>query len=94
MASGLVVVSSGTGGAQEVVHDGQDGLLFNAGDSSALAAGCGPRGGSGHVPEAPGLGPATGAGLSVSASVLQIENLAGQLLGTVAPKEMAEAPAA
>jgi glycosyltransferase involved in cell wall biosynthesis len=95
MASGLVVVSSGTGGAQEVVHDGQDGLLFNAGDSSALA---------GRL-RALAADPATfqrlqasgqrrALGLSVSASVLQIENLAGQLLGTVAPKEMAEAPAA
>ena len=36
MASGLVVVSSGTGGAAEVVRDGIDGLLFPAGDVAGL----------------------------------------------------------
>jgi len=37
MASGLVVVSSGVGGAAELVDDGRTGLLFKAGDSKALA---------------------------------------------------------
>jgi glycosyltransferase involved in cell wall biosynthesis len=37
MASGLVVVSSGTGGAAEIVRHGQDGLLFPAADPKALA---------------------------------------------------------
>ena len=37
MASGLVVVSSGTGGAREIITDGVDGLLFTAGDPVALA---------------------------------------------------------
>ena len=37
MASGLVVVSSGVGGAAELVDDGQTGLRFQAGDSKALA---------------------------------------------------------
>ncbi len=37
MASGLVVVSSGTGGAREIITDGVDGLLFPAGDGAALA---------------------------------------------------------
>jgi len=37
MASGLVVVSSGTGGAREIITDGVDGLLFTAGDGAALA---------------------------------------------------------
>ena len=37
MASGLVVVSSGTGGAREIITDGVDGLLFPAGDALALA---------------------------------------------------------
>lgn len=37
MASGLVVVSSGVGGASELINDGQTGLLFKAGDSHGLA---------------------------------------------------------
>ncbi|MBL9186265.1 MAG: glycosyltransferase [Opitutaceae bacterium] len=37
MAAGLVVVSSGTGGAREIVRDRVDGLLFNAGDDADLA---------------------------------------------------------
>ena len=37
MASGLVVVSSGVGGAGEVVEDGRTGLRFKAGDSKDLA---------------------------------------------------------
>ena len=37
MASGLVVVSSGVGGAGELIEDGRTGLLFNAGDSQDLA---------------------------------------------------------
>ena len=37
MASGLVVVSSGVGGASELIEDGRTGLLFQAGDSQDLA---------------------------------------------------------
>lgn len=37
MASGLVVVSSGTGGAREIITDGINGLLFPAGNAVALA---------------------------------------------------------
>lgn len=37
MASGLVVVSSGVGGAGELIEDGRTGLLFKAGDSQDLA---------------------------------------------------------
>ena len=36
MASGLVVVSSGVGGAAELVDDGRTGLRFQASDSKAL----------------------------------------------------------
>ena len=38
LAAGLVVVSTGTGGAKEIVRDGIDGLLFRAGDEADLAA--------------------------------------------------------
>ncbi len=37
MAGGLAVVTSGTGGAQEVVRDGVDGLVFQRGDHEDLA---------------------------------------------------------
>ena len=37
MASGLAVVSSGVGGAGELIEDGRTGLLFKAGDSEHLA---------------------------------------------------------
>ena len=37
MASGLAVVSSGVGGAGELIEDGRTGLLFKAGDSQDLA---------------------------------------------------------
>jgi glycosyltransferase involved in cell wall biosynthesis len=37
MAAGLVVVTSGTGGAAEIVRDGVDGLRFPAPDAPALA---------------------------------------------------------
>ena len=37
MASGLVVVSSGVGGAGELIDDGRTGLRFQAGDSQGLA---------------------------------------------------------
>ena len=37
MASGLGVISSGVGGAKELIDDGRTGLLFQAGDSKDLA---------------------------------------------------------
>ena len=37
MASGLAVVSSGVGGAGELIDDGRTGLRFKAGDSQDLA---------------------------------------------------------
>ena len=37
MSSGLVVVSSGVGGAGELIDDGRTGLRFQAGDSQGLA---------------------------------------------------------
>lgn len=38
MAAGLVVVTSGTGGASEIIRDGQDGLVFKANDPASLSA--------------------------------------------------------
>ena len=38
LASGMVVVGSATGGTKEIIVDGENGLLFPAGDAPALAA--------------------------------------------------------
>jgi glycosyltransferase involved in cell wall biosynthesis len=37
MASGLALISSGVGGARELIEDGESGLLFQPGDASDLA---------------------------------------------------------
>lgn len=37
MAAGLVVVSSGTGGAKEIIEHGKSGLIFESGNSESLA---------------------------------------------------------
>ena len=37
MAAGLAVISSGTGGASEIVRDGIDGLVFSTKDAKSLA---------------------------------------------------------
>lgn len=37
MASGLVTFSTGTGGAQEIIQDGKNGVLFSSGDPHSLA---------------------------------------------------------
>ncbi len=37
LSSGLAVVATATGGTPEAIHDGQNGLLFKAGDSTACA---------------------------------------------------------
>jgi hypothetical protein len=39
MAAGLTVVSSGTGGAKEIIEHGQNGLLFEPNNSESLAQG-------------------------------------------------------
>jgi glycosyltransferase involved in cell wall biosynthesis len=39
MAAGLPVLASRVGGAEEVVHDGVDGILYDASDDAAFAAG-------------------------------------------------------
>src|SRR5690606_31167004 len=37
MAAGLLVISSGNGGAKEIIRDGDTGLFFPSGDARALA---------------------------------------------------------
>ena len=37
MACGLVVIGTATGGTKEILHDGENGLIFEAGDAQMLA---------------------------------------------------------
>ena len=37
MASGVPLISSGVGGAKEIISDNNTGLLFRAGDSNSLS---------------------------------------------------------
>lgn len=80
LAAGLVVVSSGTGGAKEIIRDDIDGLLFAAGDEAGLA----------HkltmLAERPDTmsrlqrgGQARARTFSVENAVLNIERLAGEM---------------
>jgi len=80
LAAGLVVISSGTGGAKEVIRDGVDGLLFRAGDEVDLATKL-------HVIASnPGLiarlqraGQSRATVFSVQNAVQKIEALAGEM---------------
>jgi glycosyltransferase involved in cell wall biosynthesis len=83
MAAGLVVVTSGTGGAAEIVRHGVDGLLFQAGRGDDLA-----RQLLSLVLD-PALavrlqraGQSRAMGFAVENSVLKIERIFGELLGT------------
>jgi len=38
LASGLVVLGSATGGTKEIIREGENGFLFEAGDAAGLAA--------------------------------------------------------
>lgn len=90
LAAGLVVVSSGTGGAKEVIRDGVDGLLFAAGDSAELAARL--RG----LANDPGLmrrlqrsGQARAATFSVDRAVRTIEALAAEMTAALTTEDLA-----
>ena len=80
LAAGLVVVSSGTGGAKEIVRDGIDGLLFRAGDEADLAA---KLSGLGSRPELMARlqrqGQARATAFSVDTAVQKIESLAAAM---------------
>jgi glycosyltransferase involved in cell wall biosynthesis len=80
LAAGLVVVSSGTGGAKEIVRDGIDGLLFRAGDDADLAL---KLAGLARQPEFMARlqrqGQSRSTAFSVDAAVEKIETLAGAM---------------
>jgi glycosyltransferase involved in cell wall biosynthesis len=95
MASGLVVVTSGTGGAAEIVRDGQDGLVHRPDDAAALASKL-------HMLASdPALfqrlqaaGQRRALSFSADSSVRRIEELAEELIRTAAAPAQAKAPAA
>jgi glycosyltransferase involved in cell wall biosynthesis len=85
LAAGLVVVSSGTGGAREIIRAGVDGLLFNAGSDADLAEKLA------SLAREPQLmsrlqqaGQARACTFSVENAVRKIEALAGDLQATLA----------
>ncbi len=89
LASGLVVVSSGTGGAAEIIRDGQDGLLFPAADFEALAARLVQLSNNPQLfRELQRNGQKRALDFSVDGAVFKIEKLAGELLAQ-APAQIA-----
>jgi glycosyltransferase involved in cell wall biosynthesis len=81
MAAGLVVVTSGTGGAAEVVRDGADGLVFKAGDPSALATKLlSLASNQALFQRLQGASQQRALGFSVNGSVRKIEALASELI--------------
>jgi glycosyltransferase involved in cell wall biosynthesis len=81
MAAGLVVVTSGTGGAAEIVRDGLDGLVFKAGDPSALAEKLQLLAGNQALfQKLQGASQKRALGFSVNASVRKLETLAAELI--------------
>lgn len=88
MAAGLAVVSSGTGGAKEIVRDGVDGLLFESGNDGELAAKLQrliteP----GLLPRLQRQGQTRAAVFSVDRAVLRIEQLAHELRAAIPDAE-------
>lgn len=85
LAAGLVVVSSGTGGAKEIIRNETDGLLFTAGDETDLTDKLTMLA---NDPELMARlqrqGQARAAAFSVENSVLKIEALADELQAVVA----------
>jgi glycosyltransferase involved in cell wall biosynthesis len=85
LAAGLVVVSSGTGGAKEIIRNETDGLLFTAGDEADLTDKLTMLA---NDPELMARlqrqGQARAAAFSVENSVLKIEALADELQAVVA----------
>jgi glycosyltransferase involved in cell wall biosynthesis len=95
MASGLVVVTSGTGGAAEVVRDGEDGLVHRAEDAAALAVRLR------SLASDPALfqrlqaaGQRRALSFSVDVSVRRFEDLAEEMIRSAAAPARARAPAA
>jgi len=80
LAAGLVVVSSGTGGAKEIVRDDVDGLLFTAGDTASLAAKLTQLSQDAELmSRLQRAGQARSTAFSVNQAVLKIEQLAGEM---------------
>ena len=80
LAAGLVVVSSGTGGAKEIIRDKSDGLLFAAGDDAELANKLALLArSSGLMAKLQRNGQARATAFSVANAVKKIESLAAEV---------------
>lgn len=85
MASGLVVVTSGTGGAREIVRHGTDGLLFKADDPAALTEQlCRLAGDPALFSRLQQNGQMRALAFSVESAVRKIEQLAGEMIAAQA----------
>jgi glycosyltransferase involved in cell wall biosynthesis len=91
LAAGLVVVSSGTGGAKEIIRDGIDGLLFDAGDHQDLASKLLTLAGDDSLmAQLQTQGQARATAFSVEKSVLRIESLAAEMQAGIDSLQAAE----
>jgi glycosyltransferase involved in cell wall biosynthesis len=85
LAAGLVVVSSGTGGAKEIVRDGVDGLLFTPGDTASLVAKLTQLSQDAELmSRLQRAGQARSTAFSVDQAVQKIETLAGEMQTEIA----------
>lgn len=86
MASGLIVITSGTGGTQEVIRHGIDGLVFEMGNPASLAQHLASLATNKEMRDKLQINSQKRAmQFSVTESVVRIEEIAGEMLGSEAP---------
>ena len=84
MASGLIVITSGTGGTQEVIRHGIDGLVFEMGSAVSLAQNLATLATNKDLSDKLQINSQKRASqFSVTESVVRIEKIAGEMLGVV-----------
>jgi glycosyltransferase involved in cell wall biosynthesis len=82
MASGLIVITSGTGGTQEVIRHGIDGLVFEMGSAVSLAQNLATLATNKELRDKLQINSQKRAlQFSVTESVVRIEKIAGEILG-------------
>ena len=82
MASGLIVITSGTGGTQEVIRHGMDGLVFEMGSAVSLAQNLALLAKNKELRDKLQINSQKRAmQFSVTESVVRIEKIAGEILG-------------
>ena len=91
MASGLIVITSGTGGTQEVIRHGIDGLVFEMGNPSSLAQHLASLATNKEMRDKLQINSQKRAmQFSVTESVVRIEKIAEEILGLGARSGMAQ----